>query len=112
MAIRSLVAFIFVLGACGVGAPTSPPDITGTITHTATGVILVEERPADISGSAKASIRLMPGTTYWKTVGPAPRPASASDLREGLRVQASFDGPVLTSYPVQAAAKAILILEN
>lgn len=113
MAIRPLlVGLVCVVVACAPGgAPTSPADITGTITRATAGSVLVEERPADTAGSLKAAVRLTSATTVWKVSGGSQHAATRADLREGLRVSVWFDGPVLTSYPVQAGAKAILILE-
>ncbi|OLC55063.1 MAG: hypothetical protein AUH85_10130 [Chloroflexi bacterium 13_1_40CM_4_68_4] len=113
MRLSLIVALLLALAGCGAAAsPTSQPDIVGTITRTATGSILVEESPTDTAGSAKASIRFATTTAFWKVLSGGTQPASAADLKEGQHVQAWFDGPVLMSYPVQATAKAILILEN
>ena len=115
MALRlGLVVFlVLALASCAqAGVPTSQPDITGTITHTATGSILVEERPSDTAGSAKASIRFTTATAFWRAISVSAQPATAAELREGQHVMAWFDGPAAMSYPLQATAKAILILER
>ena len=115
MAFRSLLvlALAAVLVACD-GAPRGAPDLTGTITRSSASVsvasILVEERPADAAGSAKASVRVTGTTSLWKTVDGRQEAALVGDLREGARVQVWFDGPVAMSYPVQGTAKAIVIL--
>ena len=68
--------------------------------------IRVEERPDADSGSAKAALRLTPEThLFW----PDGEPADRGDLRLGARVRAWVDGPVMESYPVQAAAAALVI---
>ena len=98
--------------ACGGGAPTGRPDIAGVVTavqRDAAGrvtSVLVEERPGETAGSAKASLRISATTVVRR--GDAP--ASPNDLRQGQRVQAWFSGPVAESYPVQATAAAIQIL--
>jgi len=103
MAFRSLLvlALAAVLVACD-GAPRGASVSVASI--------LVEERPADAAGSAKASVRVTGTTSLWKTVDGRQEAALVGDLREGARVQVWFDGPVAMSYPVQGTAKAIVIL--
>src|ERR1700682_6410482 len=94
-------------------APNGPPSIRGTITSLAPlagqGVILVEERPQDQAGSNKASGTVKPATRIYRGRVGASTKGSFGDLRNGQIVEVWFDGPVLTSYPVQATASVIVI---
>lgn len=106
---RSIVLAIIVAAACVPSPPTREPDITGTVTRLADDgtSVLVEERPQETSGSAKATLRIGPETHVWGMDG---RPVAVTDLRIGMQVRAWFDGPVAESYPLQAAAAHIAIV--
>lgn len=106
-----LVLSLVVAAACAPsGPPTREPDIVGLITimsddgHT----ILVEERPQETSGSAKARILVTEQTRIWRLGSPITT-ATWSDLRVGTGVRAWFDGAVETSYPLGAKGAAIAI---
>lgn len=108
----SLVLLALAFAGCGpASAPTRPADITGIVTRVsaATGglQLLVEEDPSDTAGSAKASVRTDASTRWFITGGAAFDP---SQLRQGTRVSVWFDGPVATSYPVQAKGSDVLVL--
>jgi hypothetical protein len=94
-------------------APTGPASIRGTITnvnsHAGQGVILVEERPQDQAGSAKASVTVNAASRIYRGRVSAATRGSFSDLRIGQLVEVWFSGGVLDSYPVQAAASVIVI---
>lgn len=94
-------------------APSGPPSIRGTITSltpvAGQGVILVEERPQDQAGSNKASVTVNAATRIYRGRVSASTTGSFGDLRNGQQVEVWFDGPVLTSYPVQATASVIVI---
>jgi len=94
-------------------APNGPASIRGTITSltpiAGQGVILVEERPQDQAGSNKASVTINAATRIYRGRVGASTKGSFGDLRNGQRVEVWFNGPVLTSYPVQATASVILI---
>jgi hypothetical protein len=98
------------------GIPGSAPSIHGTITSLrpsgSAGSVLVEENPADQAGSAKASVTVSATTRIYLGQGTTSRRAQFADLRTGQRVDVWFDGPVATSYPVQAAAAVIVILSS
>lgn len=107
----SLVLLALVLAGCGpAAAPTRPADITGIVTRVSAGTggvqLLVEENPADTAGSAKASVRT-DASTHWFQGSAAFDP---SQLKQGMRVSVWFDGPVATSYPVQAKGSDIVVL--
>ena len=114
MAARFALALLFLVACGAAGAPDTRPDITGTITRLtpagSVGSILVEERPEQVSGSAKASVRVTEATTIWRTAGTTTARGSFGELAAGLVVRVWFEGPVAESYPVQGAAKTIVIL--
>ena len=114
MSPRSLarVALLAALGCAPNGGtlPNDAPFMSGTITtigRVAEGWrVRVEERPQDVSGSAKGVFRVGDGTIVRRPDGSRVR---AEDLREGQRVRVWVTGPVMESYPVQAGARAIVV---
>ncbi len=111
---RGLLACVLAAAACAPsGPPSRTPDIVGVITRTAgdRGSILVEENAQDLSGSAKAWVRIDAETRVWDRTAPgAAVRLTPSDLRAGLRVGVWFVGPVAESYPVQARASDIAVV--
>jgi hypothetical protein len=114
MSPRSLVYFAMCVAiGCAPNGSTLPneaPYMSGTITSVGRVVegwsVRVEERPQDVSGSAKGAFRVGERTDVRRASGGRVR---AEDLREGQRVRVWVSGPVAESYPVQAAARAIVI---
>ncbi len=103
-------------------ADAAKVDIRGTITRLnpgddATrkegilGYLLVEGQKEKDTEHDKARIRVTDKTKIERLVEGARKPAEFKDLKRGMKVQATFTGPVAESYPVQAAAGTILILE-
>ncbi|MFN2565187.1 MAG: DUF3221 domain-containing protein [Gemmatimonadaceae bacterium] len=90
--------------------PSDPPFVTGTVTSIGRvpegWTVRVEERPQDVSGSAKGVFRVGDRTQVRRAAGGTVR---ADNLREGQRVRVWVTGPVMESYPVQAAARLIVI---
>lgn len=82
------------------------PSIIGQVTAVVLPVIVVEERPPEPHGSAKAVVRITDGTQVLLRgqgfVG-------AKELRLGQQVKVWFTGPVMESYPLQATAGVIAI---
>ncbi len=133
-----LMATMLMLGvACGVGAtvgdvsiPTreapatatdSPPDIRGTITNVQpsadqsqgiAGSMLVEGPIEGGTKFDKASITITGDTRLFEQVGDERRPVTVDAFRAGQRVEAWFTGPVMESYPVQAGALEIVIVQQ
>ena len=92
-------------------APATAPDITGIITSKDTpGGVLIEENPDEASGSAKAHVSIVNETRIFKQQGQELRPATVGELEVGQQVQAWFTGPVRESYPLQATAGVIVIV--
>ena len=90
--------------------PNDAPYMSGTITaigRVAEGwSVRVEERPQDVSGSAKGVFRAGERTDVRRASGGRMR---AEELREGQRVRVWVNGPVAESYPVQAGARTIVV---
>jgi hypothetical protein len=61
------------------------------------------------AGSNEAVLRITEQTQLLKEFGGGYEPAAVEELREGQTVAAWVTGPVAESYPVQAAADAVLI---
>jgi hypothetical protein len=87
--------------------PAASPTITGTVTAVDGERIRVEENPADSSGSAKASVRIIPGET--RIMRRSGARATVTDIAKGSRVSVWFVGPVMESYPVQARGGVVVI---
>jgi hypothetical protein len=104
---------VIVFMARADAAPSGSPSIRGTITSVSPlagqGVVLVEERPQDRGGSEKASVTVNGATRIYRARISASTRGSFSDLRSGQLVDVWYEGPVLTSYPLQATASVILI---
>jgi hypothetical protein len=100
--------------ACGGGAASRPADITGIITSVSgrtDGVtVLVESDPSTPSTGAKASVAVTSGTRIARRVQSGNVAATMRELVPGTMVDVWFDGPVLTSYPVQGKAQAVVIV--
>lgn len=75
------------------------------------GSVLIEGALEDDTQYDRASVNITDQTRLLKQVGQERVPATVEDLRVGQRVAAKFTGPVLESYPVQATASEIVILE-
>jgi len=89
------------------GIPSENPSIRGVITAIdASGRVRVEENPSEDFGSAKAVVRITADTRVLNQSGSATKPEA---LSVGMRVMVWYDGPVAESYPVQAAARVIVI---
>lgn len=102
----------FLTPATEASAYRSKVDIRGKITAlhadgTGTGAVLIES----IKGTSnnKASVRVTPRT---RIVNRAGEKLNFTSLRMGQWVEASFIGLVAESYPVQAVAAEIRILDG
>jgi hypothetical protein len=85
-------------------------EVQGSITSISGSAVLVEENPADESGSAKGAFTVTGETEIFRS-GDLQVPASFDDLRVGQPVIATYTGPVAESYPTQGTAGNIVILE-
>lgn len=94
-------------------------DIRGAITDLSItnaeknlGRMRVEGKLESDTSFDKASIRITETTKLEKSVKGKSVSASISDFKNGCRVEAGFEGPVAESYPVQASAGWVLLLEK
>lgn len=75
------------------------------------GSLRVEGAKEDTTDYDKAVISITKDTKISKVMGKEFMPAKFEDLKKGCKVRANFKGPVAESYPVQATAGDIVILE-
>ena len=108
-------------GACRTttALPERPPDVTGIVTQVvaaqgpdAIGTLRVEENPADSSGSAKYVLTLTHETILVVRPGEVTEEIGFGDMVVGQRVEAWITGPVRESYPMQADASHVLVLNQ
>lgn len=112
----ALLATAAVLAGCGPWVPSDPPAITGRIvlatpsdTGGVGGGILVEG-----TGTVgdKAALDVTDATTILtQAKDGSVSSATFADLTVGRRVSVWITGPVRESYPVQAEASTILIVD-
>jgi inhibitor of cysteine peptidase len=110
---------ILVPGPIGDDEPvsTKEPDIRGTITAIRDGgdggtIAFLIEAPVGASTTFdKAWVSLARETRLLETSGDDFVAVSPSALVIGEFVEATFDGPVMESYPVQARAREIVIVK-
>lgn len=117
-----MVSLVLALMACAAGTNAGSADIRGTITSI--DPVNPEGRASDVVGSVliegsieadtqvdKASVTITRATRILRQEGEGRRAVTFEALEVGQRVQARFTGPVAESYPVQATAAEIVILE-
>lgn len=95
--------------------------IQGTITEISDSTILIEEDPSDwadptgppsVPTSEKGFFSVTDETEILDQRGGEPVSATFEDLAVGQLVEATYAGPVATSYPQQGTADSIVILEG
>lgn len=94
------------VSAATAAIPRTTPSIIGKVTAIALPTIVVEEEPSEPHGSAKAGVRITDGTQVLRRGGGV---VGTTELRVGQQVMVWFTGPVMESYPLQAAAGVIVI---
>jgi hypothetical protein len=115
---------VAIVAGCGPRLPSDPPAIRGYVTSVSAsaggssstasaGTILVEASNGAAGASLdKASLTVAGGVPVLRvTRGGTVEAASFADLRVGTKVEAWVDGPVRESYPVQADASCVAIVE-
>lgn len=109
-----LIVAALVFGACSnPGAGT--PDMVGWIESVQSqdgqdkGQLLINS-PGNTT-SDKFVVRVTDKTSIRKYAGKAQQSANFSDLAAGQKVEVWFTGPVMESYPAQATAEKIVIVE-
>ena len=118
--LSALLLAVLVAG-CGSGSDNgtaSRADIRGLVTSVsragggkALGSILVEGEIEKDTSFDKASITVTPDTRIYVSRGGGLEDAAFDSLKIGQKAQATFTGPVAESYPVQAVASRIEILD-
>lgn len=116
----TLVTDSFLAGATSFSS--SQVDVRGVITsisrvegggrHKVLGRVLIEGAKEPDTHVDKANVTVKTETRLYIAQGGERKPAEFAALKEGQRVEARFSGPVMESYPVQAAAAEITILEE
>lgn len=114
-----LAAIMMGCTASGTATPDRDPDARGAITSLvrgsggdALGSIRIEERPDEEAGSPKFQATVDRRTEIFRRDGAVTDRASFDDLRQGAIVEAWFDGPVRETYPAQATAAVIVIVQR
>jgi hypothetical protein len=115
----SIIVMAATTAACtsGVQLPERLPDVSGVITQVDSTAgqglprLLIEENPADSSGTMKAWASIVEDTQLYRRQGEGLANANLDDFQQGSRVTAWFSGPVLQSYPAQGGAE-VMVLEE
>jgi hypothetical protein len=106
------LAMLSATAVLAVAQTETGSEVQGSITSISGSAVLVEENPADESGSAKGAFTVTGETEIFRRSGDLQVPASFDDLRVGQPVIATYTGPVAESYPTQGTAGNIVILEE
>ena len=112
LAIAMLTMTLASAATAAVAQTVSANSIQGYITSVSGSVVLVEENPADESGSAKGVFTVTEDTEILRQQGGEQVSAAYGDLQAGQTVLATYAGPVGESYPTQGEAGSIVILEE
>ena len=112
MALAVVLAASLAVLAPAASQEEQEAGINGFVTGVSGATVLIEEDPLEDSGSDKASAKITPETEISRRQGQNRVPAAPEDLEAGQLVEATFSGPVAESYPVQATAGSIAILED
>lgn len=111
--VTSVVAMLMVAAGAVAQPQTEPGNgVQGFITSISGAVVLVEENPADESGSNKGAFTVTGETQILRDEGGELVPAAFEDLQVGELVAATYTGPVDESYPTQGMAGSIVILDE
>lgn len=103
-------------GCTAPKTPDTPPSIRGVVTSVSPGAdglgaVLIEESAPQGLEFDKASLTLTKDTEVLKQVGDGYQVVAFEALLEGVLVEAWVTGPVRESYPIQADADVVLVLE-
>ena len=115
------LALALLIAACGgddaADIDRTNPSIRGVVTEKNAGAsdnlgtILVKGEIEQDTDYDYASVRLTTDTAIFRSEGGELAAAAFDDITIGSRVEAWFEGPVAESYPVQATAGQIIVLE-
>lgn len=121
MSSRKVVALIvclviaFAFAGCSSDSKSDEIGIRGQISKITLGSdgkvasILVEGKKEEDTAYDKASVRINEDTEIVSA--DSEKKLSLKELKEGMKVEVVFKGPVAESYPVQASAKSVKILD-
>jgi hypothetical protein len=115
----ALTLLSLTLAACGSGTMfDSSPSIRGTIramlpsgTANDLGYARIEGTKEADTEYARADVAITRSTKISRMRGGSIEAMPFDSLVAGMKVEATFTGPVMESYPVRATAAAIVVLE-
>jgi beta-N-acetylhexosaminidase len=118
-----VLAVVVLLGAdrADPEPATKPPraDVRGKVTQVTAlrarglvGSLLVVGVKEKDTSHDRASVRLTSETKFHRWAAGKKQAAKFTDIKVGVKVQCVFIGPVAESYPVQARASEVLILDG
>lgn len=123
LVLAALVAVTLAVAGCGTGSSDQPtgsarpagPDITGIVWQRTggsdgTGSLLLVGLQGVDSAYDRATVAITPDTR-WILPSASGDAAPMTDELVGRRVAVTFTGPVRESYPVQATAAEVTLLE-
>lgn len=104
---------LFLVAGCSAPGPSGDPAIRGTIASVSEGPdgitgILVEGPIANGTTLDKAALTI---TEKTRVLSASDEKVDAGTLETGMRVEVWTTGPVRESYPVQADADVVRVLE-
>ena len=118
---RTACVLLLALTIAGCGPGTmfdSSPSIRGEIRSLLPaaggddlGFARIEGRKDEDTEYDRADVTITRETTIARRRGGMQEPLPFDSLRAGMKVEATFTGPVMESYPVRATAASITILE-
>lgn len=116
MVLTAALIALPVLVACSPSPPEEAASISGAITivtpgYGTLGSVLVEGTTGSTSAYDKASVNITASTTLLRKTAEGYEGLTYSDLKVGMVVDVWFTGPVAESYPVQATADALVVVE-
>jgi beta-N-acetylhexosaminidase len=119
--LAGLALLLMVLPSIPAHGAETKMDIRGNITSVnvanqnnagVIGSILIEGKVEKDTGFDKASIRITKETKLLQREGGKETSIKFEDLKVGQKAEASFNGPVAESYPVQTSAGLVVVLKD
>lgn len=110
-----VISVALLLSGCLPGPPSSEPSIRGTITSVTPGdgnlgAIMVEGPAGGATSYDKASVNVAASTKVLLRGADGYGRLTYTELKVGDAVEVWFTGAVAESYPVQATARAIVVV--
>lgn len=115
-ALSAALVALLILAGCSPAPPKEAASISGSITtvtpgYGTLGSVLVEGPTGASAAYDKASVNITASTTLLRKIADGYEGVSFADLDVGMRVDVWFTGPVAESYPVQATADAVVVVD-